>query len=72
VSYWVRYRSEDERGGYREKTGKAGTIMALASQINEIHDRGWRILSVGANSPRPLDAKERSVISLLTHGREIP
>lgn len=68
VSYWVRYRAEDDHGGYAIKMGKAGTILALAAQIAEISGRGWQIIAVGAQSPRGLDDRERRVLSMLTHG----
>lgn len=69
VSYWVRYRVEDDQGRYVVKIGKAGTILALAAQINEISERAWQIVAVGAHSPRELDERERLALSMLTHGR---
>lgn len=68
-TYWVRYRSEDDRGGYRLKTAHAGTLMALAAQINELLDRGWEVVALGATSPRELYHKERQVVDTLTRGR---
>lgn len=68
-TYWVRYRIEDDDGHYHEKTAKAGTLMSLAAQINEIVEHGWHVVGVGATSPRPLDEKERQVIQALTRGR---
>lgn len=72
-TYWVRYRVTEGDGGYRQKLGKAGTLMALAAQINQIVDEGWTVIAIGATASRPLDEKERSVIATLTRGRvEIP
>lgn len=68
TTYWVRYRLEDETG-YREKTAKAGTLLALASQIGDLAERDWQILAIGALSPRPLEERERQVILQLTRGR---
>lgn len=69
TTYWVRYRAEDENGGYHLKTARAGTLMALAAQINELADQGWEVVALGATSPRKLDAKERQVVDALTRGR---
>lgn len=68
-TYWVRYQAEDAAGRYAVRVGKAGTLIALAAQINEILDNGWTIDGLGATSPRELATKERSVIAALTHGR---
>jgi hypothetical protein len=43
--------------------------MALAAQINELLDKGWEVVALGATSPRALDEKERHVVDALTKGR---
>lgn len=73
TTYWVRYQAEDEAGSYHIRVANAATLMALAAQINEVLDQGWRVVGIGATSPRELDDKEQQVVEALTHGRlEIP
>lgn len=72
TTYWVRYRAEDGVGGYHLKTAHAGTLLALVAQLNELLDKGWDVVDLGATSPRQLDAKERQVVDTLTHGRLPP
>lgn len=68
-TYWVRYRKEEDDGSYRVVRSKAGTLMGLASVLNELLERGWQVVEIGATSPRPLNAKERQVVQTLTRGR---
>jgi hypothetical protein len=67
--YWVHYRKENDSGAYQERRAKAGTLMGLASLLNEITAAGGQIVSVGATAPRPLTAKERQVVQALTRGQ---
>ena len=69
ATYWVHYRAEDGLGGYQLKTAQAGTLIDLAAQLNDLSERGWEVLEVGATSPRELDEKERQVVEALTRGR---
>lgn len=69
TTYWVRYKKEMPDGSYHLSRAKAGTLMGLASLLNELLDADRQILQVGATAPRPLHAKEKQVVQTLTRDR---